>query len=194
MKKKIKKKALYIGAGAIALLAIIAAITVTSGLRLPAAEALAATSGSRMPIGDGFYKQWTPNSGTTHFTTVDEKPCNGATDFVKIASSGLRDSYFINLSTVPNNSTITDILISPCASNHSSFGTNAKIQVFYRWNGVDNDTCNFDLTGIMPVQKGNCDTSVSLLKTASSTLEVGVRYLSGTKGARVSNVITELLY
>lgn len=174
------KKALCVSASTIAL--------------FTATAAYAASSGLLMPTGDGAYKQWTPKSGTTHYTMVDDRPCNGNTDWVKSNATGRRDSYSVNLSSVPNNSTITDILISPCASNDLSFGTNANIQVFFRWNGVNTDTCTYNLSGTTPVQKGNCDTGVSLLKTASSTLQVGVKYNSGTKGAKVSNVITELLY
>lgn len=45
-----------------------------------------------MPTGDGNYSQFTPSTGTTHYTLVDEIPPN-TTDYVSSATSGDRDSY-----------------------------------------------------------------------------------------------------
>jgi len=41
---------------------------------------------------DGNYLQWTPSTGTTHYTLVNETPCNGATNYVSTGTNGNRDS------------------------------------------------------------------------------------------------------
>lgn len=45
-----------------------------------------------MPTGDGATTQWTPSTGTTHYTLLDETPPD-LTDYVDTASSGSMDTY-----------------------------------------------------------------------------------------------------
>lgn len=45
-----------------------------------------------LPNGDGTYQAWSPSTGTTHYTCVDENPIN-TTDSVQTAGVGNRDSY-----------------------------------------------------------------------------------------------------
>ncbi len=46
-----------------------------------------------LPNGDGANQQWTPSSGTTHYTLVDETTPNDDTDYVSDATAGDRDTY-----------------------------------------------------------------------------------------------------
>lgn len=47
------------------------------------------------PVSDGTYKQWTPDTGTTHYTRVDEGQFDGDTSYVHTATAGNKDSYGI---------------------------------------------------------------------------------------------------
>jgi hypothetical protein len=48
------------------------------------------------PDGDGFYTAWTPSTGTTRYTTIDEKPPNGDTDYSEAAA--VNDQMSVTLS------------------------------------------------------------------------------------------------
>ena len=98
---------------------------------------LADVSATLLPRSDGAYSQWTPNSGSVHYARVDETACNGATDYNYTNTVGNRDSYDININSLPNGSTITDIEITPCASRNKKGGNgSATMNVFYRWSGI----------------------------------------------------------
>lgn len=157
---------------------------------------IAATTGFLFPTGDGYYTQWTPKTGTTHYTQIDEDPCNGTTDYVYTNSSGTKDSFVISLSSVPNGSIISSIDIVPCASQNKTGATSSVMNVFYRFNGVDSSNSgNYNLSGTVPqVLSTTTFNSLNLVKTSSSTLEIGVVLSSGTKGARLSNIKANLIY
>ena len=53
---------------------------------------LADSTGSLLPSSDGAYLQWTPKTGTTHYTMVDESSCNGTTDYNSTNTVVNRDS------------------------------------------------------------------------------------------------------
>lgn len=46
-----------------------------------------------LPTSDGSHTDWVPNSGTSHYTRVDEAPHNGVTDYVRSDTVNARDSY-----------------------------------------------------------------------------------------------------
>lgn len=156
----------------------------------------AAVTGTLLPTSDGTYTAWTPSAGVTHFTLVDEAPCNGTTDYVWTKGAGNRDSFGVSLSSVPLGATITNISIVPCASRDANGGGSSVLNVFYRYNGVNSsDQGSYALTGTTPVSLGASTWSgLSFVKTSTSTLEIGAVYTSGTKGARVSRIGTVLTY
>jgi hypothetical protein len=161
--------------------------------------ALATTAGTLLPSSDGNYTQWTPSSGSTHYMRVDESSCNGTTDYNWTNDVGGRDSYGISLSNIPNGSTITDIEFTPCASRNKSGGgknASAVMDVFYRFNGVDSsDSGNYNLTGLTPADlTATTFSGLSLVKGASSNLEVGAVLSSGDKGARLSRIAVVVTY
>lgn len=154
------------------------------------------TTGSLLPSSDGTYLQWTPSSGSTHYTMVDETACNGKTDYNHTTTVGNRDSYGISLSSISDGSTITAIEITPCASRHNSGSGSATMNVFYRWNGADSsDAGNYALTGTTPVQlAATIFSGLTLVKGSSSALQIGAVLSAGTKGARLSRIAAVITY
>jgi hypothetical protein len=75
-----------------------------------------ASSLTGLPKADGTYAQWTPSTGTAHWSLVDEAACNGTTDYVSVTTTGNRDSYVISTSSIPSGAVVTQIAIKPCAS------------------------------------------------------------------------------
>lgn len=160
-------------------------------------SAYAASSGTILPKAEGAYLQWTPSTGTTHYSLVDESSCNGTTDYVSTATVGNRDSYVVSTSTVPAGSTITDIAIRPCASRNSGGGGGSStMNVFYRFGGIDSsDSGSYALTGTTPTNLATTTfSSLSLLVTSTTTLEAGAVLSAGTKGARLSRIETAVTY
>ncbi len=161
-----------------------------------APASLAATTSSLFPTGDGFYSQFTPKSGAIHFTQVDENPCNGTTDYNSTTVVGERDSYALTLASIPNNATISQISITPCASRVNSGGANPTMNLFYRLNGVNSsDQGSYSLTGTTPSLLSATNFSgLSIIKLAATNLEVGSLLTSGAKGVRLSNISAVFTY
>jgi hypothetical protein len=73
----------------------------------------------------------------------------------------------------------------------------ATTSLFYRWNGVD--PSDYGTTSVAssttPTQLATTTQSgLSLFKTSTSTLEVGMLYATGTEGIRLSRMVTVLTY
>src|SRR3989344_266806 len=149
-----------------------------------------------LPVSDGAYLQWTPKTGTTHYTMVDESSCNGTTDYNSTNTVGNRDSYGVSLASVPNGSTITAIEITPFASRTKTGRDSATMNVFYHFSGVNSaDAGNYALTGTTPTQLvATTFSGLSLVKGSSSTLQIGTVLSAGTKGARLSRIAVLVTY
>ncbi len=182
----VKNKILHVGGIALSIVAVF----------LSAQLVFADSTGSILPSSDGTYLQWTPKTGTTHYTMVDESTCNGTTDYNSTNTVGNRDSYGVSLASVPNGSTITAVEITPCASRNQNGGGSATMDVFYRYNGVDSAGAgSYALTGTTPTQLAATTFSgLSLVKGSSSALQVGAVLSAGTKGARLSRLATVVTY
>lgn len=167
--------------GMISLLAVVAYANTTSGL---------------LPTSDGDYRQWTPKSGSTHYTQVDESSCNGTSDYNSTNSVGNRDSYGLNLTEISNGSQITKIEIKPCASRNANGNGSATLNVFYRLNSVSSaDAGAYSLTGTTPVELASTAfNGLSVIKTSATTLQSGVVLTSGNKGARLSRIATTVTF
>lgn len=154
------------------------------------------STGSLLPSSDGAYLQWTPKTGTTHYTMVDESTCNGTTDYNSTNTVGNRDSYGVSITSIPDGSTITAVEITPCASRNANGSGSATMNVFYRFSGVDSaDAGGYALTGTTPTQLATTTFSgLSLSKSASSTLEIGAVLSAGNKGARLSRIAVVITY
>lgn len=148
-------------------------------------------TGTLLPVADGTYKNWSPKTGTLNFAMVDEAICNGQSDYTFTQTVGSRDSYALNLTAVPNGSTITAINITPCASrNSNSKGGSVVLDVFYRLNNQNStDLGLYNLSGAVPrLLAPTMFSNLGTVKTSSSTLEIGAVLKSGTKGARLSQL------
>lgn len=157
---------------------------------------LADSTGSLLPSSNGTYLQWTQKTGTTHYTMVDETTCNGTTDYNSTNIVGNRDSYGVSITSIPSGSTITAIEITPCASRNRRGNGSATMNVFYRFNGVDNvDAGNYSLTGTTPMQLAATTFSgLSHIRGSTSTLQIGAILSAGTKGARLSRIAAVVTY
>ena len=154
----------------------------------------ASTTALILPTGSGTYSSWTPSTGVTHYTLVDESSCNGATDYVSTNTLNNRDSYSISLSSIPDGSKITGVSVTPCASRDTN--KSSTMAAFYRLNGVDSANGSaYTLSGTIPADlTATSYSGLSVTKTSTTTLESGVILLSGTGGARVSRVATVVTY
>jgi hypothetical protein len=174
------------------------AVLLSAGLLFFAPQAaLADTTGTLLPSSAGTYAQWTPSTGTTHYTLVNEISCNGTTNYVQTTTTANRDSYGINLTSIPDGATITQITITPCASRSSGkmFGSSV-LNIFYRYSGVDSaDAGSYALTGTTPTVLSTTSFSgLSKIKSSTSTLEIGGVFTSGNSGARLSQISTNVTY
>ena len=159
-------------------------------------QSFASTTSALVPTSAGTYSQWSPNTGSTHYTLVDESTCNGNTDFNRETTVGQRDSYGISLASIPNGATITQISITPCASKNTSGGSNTTFDVFYRLNGVDSpDMPGYMLSTTTPgLLSATNYTGLSITKSGSTTLEIGGVYTAGNKGVKLSQISTVITY
>ncbi|MEQ1849067.1 MAG: fibronectin type III domain-containing protein [Candidatus Peribacteraceae bacterium] len=167
---------------------LVAVLFVVSIVGTPLAHA--DVTGTLLPTSDGTYAQWTPSAGATHYTLVDESTCNGTTDYNRETTIGERDSYGVDLSGVSDGSKITQISITPCASKNSGGGSNSTMNVFYRFTGVNSaDAGSYSVSGTTPVALATTNfSSLSHIKLAASTLQIGAVLSAGTKGVRLSRL------
>lgn len=161
-------------------------------------------SGILLPSADGAYSQWIPKNGTStpHYTMVNDMVCNGTSTYNFARTAGNRDSYKVSIASIPDKAAITQISITPCASNDlvsSQSSTAAVMRVFYRFNGVSGpDRGNYKLAGIVPYNLATTTFSgLSLVKSSSSILEIGAvisSSTSNTRGARLSRIAATITY
>lgn len=160
-------------------------------------NASANTTATLLPINDGTYTQWTPKSGTVHYTEVNETTCNGNTTYNHTSTTSDRDSYGINISSIPDGSTITQIAITPCASKNSGGSGTPVLNIFYILNGSQSaDDGSYSLSGTTPVVLSTTNyTGLNTIVSPSSTFQIGAVLTSGaTRGARLSQINTVITY
>lgn len=154
------------------------------------------TTSALLPSSEGTYLQWTPKTGSTHYTMVRESSCNGTTDYNYATSTGKRDSYGVSIASVPNGSTITAIAFIPCASQSTTGGTTSTMNVFYRYSGAYSaDAGAYTLSGTTPTTLATTTYSgLSLVKGSGSTLQIGAVVSGGTNGVRLSRIAAIITY
>lgn len=83
-----------------------------------------------LPTGDGYYTDFTPSTGTSHYALVDETAPN-TTDYVSSATSGHRDSYAFPDLTALVSQTVYGVQINAAAlksdSGSRSLGTMSRL-------------------------------------------------------------------
>ncbi len=169
---------------------------VVLGALVGGSVALASTALSVLPSGVGNYNQFTTTGTSTHYLNVDETTCNGLTDYNQTSKVANRDSYAVSLSGVPDGAVISSIAIIPCAGRAAVGGVNPVMNVFYRSNGVNSaDAGAYSINLAVPGTLATTTYSgLSIVKNASSTLEVGAVLTSGTKGIRLSRIAAIVTY
>ncbi len=160
------------------------------------------TTGNIPPTADGTYLQWKPNTSTIHYTMVDEVFCNGTTDYNYTKTVGNKDSYVINISSIPLGATINTITITPCASANllnTSTPVTSSIALFYRLNGgfesVLGSGYNFQSDWNTPIPlSSTVFNGLGIIKQPSTTLEAGAKFVSGMAGARLSQIYASVSF
>src|SRR5439155_7213028 len=120
------------------------------------------------PVADGTYSQWTPATGTTHYTLVADSPtsCSDtANGYVSTNTNPNRDSYLIDLSGIPNGSTMTRVDITVCYRAATTAGGTFQTMVHL---GTQDTDSGSNLTGPSPV--GTLATSTQNI-TITSTVK-----------------------
>jgi len=166
----------------------------------PEQYALVEQSGILLPSAGGVYSQWKPKTGVVHATMVRETTCNGIADYNYTNVVGYRDSYGIDLASIPDGATITAVEVTPCASfnktgNGSTAGS-ATLNVFYGYNDIQSaDAGNYNLTGTTPVDlTPTTFNELSLVKGPLSKLEIGAVLSGGDRGVRLGRIAVVLSY
>jgi len=151
--------------------------------------ALAAVTGTLTPDGQGFYSAWNGNEGDIDETGTPSCSTSGGSDVIDTSTTGNRESVNLNLSSIPNGSTITSVDVSVWYSSASS-GSGATFKTFTRLDGsltdagadlVANSTsssCGHNSTQTINVtdtiKSGSTDLEIGVLKTATDTSTVRV--------------------
>lgn len=177
----------------------------------------AATTGALIPIADGAQRQWNgvpflwPNN---HYWRVDEAACNGNTDYNYTTTLGREDSYKVDLSSIPDGSTINKIIVSVCASaaTRPPAGVFSRLRLFFNWNNGTIEYSNpssggaFYLSDTTPMPRGAIEFGVNLVKDSQSQLEIGGLFdndyffttttfaLSATDGIKISKISADIAY
>lgn len=183
--------------GSTLILAIISIVAFTKNVS-------ADITGNLLPVADGSYRQWETSdisSTSPHYTYVDESMCNGTTDFVYTNTTNTRDSYIVNLSSIPNGSYITSIRITPCASSNlttTNIVPSSTMTVFYNYSGfgeVNSPVYSLINSNNTPYPlNASSFNGLAMPKYSNSNLEVGARYINGILGVRLSQIITSITY
>jgi len=130
-------------------------------------------------IGDGYYRDWSVSGSAIHYKNVDETPCNKVTDYNYTRVANDRDSYVVDTAVFPEDSVITKIEISPCASGYYDAYQVPVLDVFYRYAGTDSeDKGDYYLASHnfyqYPYSSFETIIPLSSSSSASTTLEIGV--------------------
>lgn len=154
------------------------------------AKASALDTATLFPNGQGTYTAWTGNEGEIDETGTPDCEDNTADgdDNVASATTVQRESVIIDLSTIPNGSTISSVNVIASYRNGNDAGADdGTFQTFTRLNGTDldsgvnlvatNNTCTESTQTINvadTVKSGATTLEVGVLKTATDTSEVWV--------------------
>lgn len=147
------------------------------------ATAVFAGSNSIQPNADGSVKQWlTSPATTTHFTLVDENPCNNNTDYIFATSTGAIDSFKFNLNGIPNGTNVTGTSIILCGAN-TSLGATTYVVTDLIVDGVwrGSNTTTFSGTTFVTFTKTLSGTSTAIIpftKVSTTNLEIRTTLVS----------------
>lgn len=151
------------------------------------------------PTGDTAIRQWavsTVSTSTPHYTLVDEVGYNGSTDYVRSATSGYMEMYQVDLSSIPNGATVTNVAVQSFVRNDAvglpPMYTDGVIQVAVSSSAITYWSPTTTLQDSYATH--TFSQPMAFVKTATSSLMIGVRYVSGFKGARLSAINALITY
>ncbi len=159
----------------------------------------AAATGTVKTSGDGFYTAWAGDEGL-----VDESgdPTCSSDDSVISTGADTRESFTLNLSSVPNGATITSVGISVVDVRHTFNAPSGTYRTFVRLNNTDiNATA--DLTANdSPGNSSNCSDVktqnidvADVVKSGGTDLEVGVwKTATNNNAVRVGAISASINY
>lgn len=136
-----------------------------------------AATGTLYPNGQGTYTSWTGDEGDVDETgTPDCDDGSDGDDNVAESTTGDRESVLINLSSVPDGSTITNIDVNVTYRNgNGGSDDNGTFQTFTRLNSTDLDSgTNLIATNTTCTSGTQTINVADTLKNGATTLEVGV--------------------
>lgn len=129
----------------------------------------------KAPVGDGFWKDWPPSAGASHFAMVDEVPAV-LTDYVSAAVVGARDSY--NFADVVAEPGIPIHAVALMALMDKSDAGAAAAKLFWRASGVDYDGTERQLTTSplyhLKINEAHPGTGLALTPATINAMEGGV--------------------
>lgn len=128
-----------------------------------------------MPNGDGNYTQFTPSTGTTHYTLVDESTPN-TTDYNDGSTVGDRDSYTLGNLSALTSQTIYGVQVN-AAINKDDAGSKSAA-TFVRSNGTNGDGATAVLgtsqVYVSQIYETNPDGAVAWTESTVNAMEAGV--------------------
>lgn len=129
------------------------------------------------PAADGTYTQWTPNSGTAHFSRVNETPPDDDTSYNSTSTAGNRDSF-----TIPTVASGTVYAIQHVIRHRVDDAGAHTIQPFVRIGGVNYDgasiASNASYVTSTQIAETSPATSSAWTPTELNSAEFGVKYVS----------------
>ena len=122
---------------------------------------------------------------------------NGSFIFSQL--TGDLQTVAVDVTGIPNNSTITKIQIQPCAGFHQAGFNASKLAVFYRWNGVNgplSSDYNLFFDPVPTLQATTTFSGLTLSKTSNhDILGIGVMNTdNGDEGIDVSVLSAKITY
>ena len=152
----------------------IGSVVVLAALAVTVLTSLANNTAILLPQSNGFYTAWT-NALATIDDPIGSESCVSG-DFISTAVTGNRESYNIDLSSIPNGATITSIDVHVFGRGDTAIA-GGTYKTFSRLDGADLDaTVDITANGIVgcdPEVIQNIDVS-DTLKSGATTLQIGV--------------------
>ena len=129
------------------------------------------------PTGDGAYTAGVPSTGTSHFACVDEYPEPNGTDYVSLASAGLRDSWTHDAFKNTGSSLLAVAIIDTVIKGGIGTGSAATSLVAdgSTADGATVGLTNVDWMDLVTVHQTSPGTGVSWTEAGFNSSEVGTK-------------------
>ncbi len=159
--------------------ATITGIAVTTEAKISGSGGAPTNTLALYPKNDGNYNDW--NNGVTEVDETGTSVCNNG-DYIDTSSTNDRSSFTLDLSSIPNGSTINNVTITAGDRGDSSAG--GTYRTFIRMNGTNTDASGSALaatgsSGSACTMHTQTITPASVVKGVGTTLEIGVVKVSG---------------